>query len=189
MPDYGLDEMLRHAVIYDRWVEGRGLWEDDHTYNRRQQEKIEEKERFLDRCREQGWRPDTYWDWRAVDESWCEEGVLDAHKIRGENWGWLVFIFLLVTALAWAVLMIVLNCVFAHRETFDWEVPMDMGIVVLITLCTTFLGAVALVCYTTYRLRMAQIKERKEIRQTEYDTKLLEHMSKNGGTLSVREVR
>lgn len=154
---------------YEHWLRRQSL---DRTKPR-----LEEKSVYIE---------DDFWGWRDKDEDPIENIVLEAYKLgKEDNWVVALLVFFIAGALAWGILSVVLGLIFNSRE-LSWRMPMDTGLIVLFALCGTVLGSVAMWCMTTYRLRMAQLRERKEIRQMEYDREVLKTLP--GGKLTMREV-
>lgn len=137
------------------------------------------------------YKADKHWDWRDTEESFIEQLILDPHGAKKEDWFPVILIFAMLFAGAWLILEIVVDLVFGRAingSGLTGGVPLDTGLVILFALCGTVLGSVAMWCVTVYKLRMAQLRERKEIRETEYNTKLLEKMEHSGGRLTMREL-
>ena len=135
------------------------------------------------------YKADKYWGWRDPEESVIEDLILGWASTKGEDRGLMCMLAALVFAGGWLILLIVLHLAFNNQwGSFTWEVSMDTGLIILFALCGTVLGSVVMWCVTTYKLRMAQLRERKEIRETEYNTKLLEKMEHSGGRLTMREL-
>lgn len=133
---------------------------------------------------------DKTWDWRDKEESVIEDLILGWPNLKGDERVFVCILSALAFGFSWVVLEFMLYLVFNRTSAggFTWEVPMDTGLLILFALCGTVLGSVAMWCVTTYRLRTLQLRERKEIRETEYNTKLLEKMEHNGGRLTMREL-
>ena len=165
-PDYGAYRS------YDAWVSHRR----------------ERREVGLLPTESHAYKVDDKWDWRDTEESSIEDLILSLRGVSADTWVAGLLVGAVAFALAWGTLAVLLAFVFNSTQGLTWEVPMNTGVIILFALCGTVLGSVAMWCVTTYQLRLAQLRERKEIRETEYNTKLLEKMEHSGGRLTMREL-
>lgn len=117
---------------------------------------------------------DKKWDWRDKEASWIEELILDWYGAPADQWIPVFLLGAVAFAFAWGLLEFILLFVFNQQSSvgFTWEVSMDTGLIILFALCGTVLGSVGMWCVTVYKLRMAQLAERKEIRQAEVDKEM-----------------